>query len=314
MKVGEGVSPPIGIHYAWTSDHLILFRFDMVWPKKHNEGGGRGVPPLGILMKEGYYGKNCEYGWAMHFRSWCLFCSTGDLSCMDLGYCWFLGHTGSLWKAASLVPGKAKATRRGLMGFASFCIILFCFVPFFGGEIGGVLQCDAVTWLLESIGMIWNPIQSMSRQVETCWLFFHSCWFNGFRGVISWMDLGRWDILARFISFWQAEPIPKTKAAAKAKASWLQSNPIESIGWFYYCLFIFYWWKQVLIIQIIWKKDDISHKSEHRMQSFSMFYLLLLIGICWHDLQCTLEISEGLWTCAHVIPCCLVIFLGLLCQ
>ena len=32
MKVGEGVCPPIGIHYAWTSDHLILFRFDMLWP------------------------------------------------------------------------------------------------------------------------------------------------------------------------------------------------------------------------------------------------------------------------------------------
>ena len=44
-----------------------------------------------------------------------------------------------------MVPGKAKATRRGLMGFASFCIILLYFVPFFGGEIGGVLQCDAVT-------------------------------------------------------------------------------------------------------------------------------------------------------------------------
>ena len=199
MKSNEGGGRGVPPHWHTLCMNIWSSNFIQVWhglTKKNTMKVVEGVyPPLGILMKEGYYGKNCEYGWAMHFRSWCLFCSTGDLSCMDLGYCWFLGHTGSLWKAASLVPGKAKATRRGLMGFASFCIILLYFVPFFGGEIGGVLQCDAVTWLLESIGMIWNPIQSMSRQVETCislLIIFHSCWFNGFRSLEVWSPEWTW--------------------------------------------------------------------------------------------------------------------------
>ena len=183
MKVGEGVYPPLGIHYAWTSDHLILFRFDMVWPKKTMKVVEGVYPPLGILMKEGYYGKKCEYGWAMHFRSWCLFCSTGDLSCMDLGYCWFLGHTGSLWKAASLVPGKAKATRRGLMGFASFCnhIVIFCSFFWRRDRRGVAVWCCDMT-----LGIYRNDLESNPIHVQAGWNLYKLVDYFSFM-LIQWV-------------------------------------------------------------------------------------------------------------------------------
>ena len=43
------------------------------------------------------------------------------------------------------------------------------------------------------------------------------------------MDLGRWVMLARS---WKAEPAAEGNAHAKAKASWLQSNPQDITGLF----------------------------------------------------------------------------------
>ena len=176
MKSNEGGGRGVPPHWHTLCMNIWSFNFIQVWhglTQKNNEGGGRGVPhPWHTYERRILWEK--LWIWVSHafqilvsflFNRWSLLHGFGILLV-----------PGSYWLAVKrprlLVPGKAKATRRGLMGFASFCIILFCFVPFFGGEIGGVLQCDAVTWLLESIGMIWNPIQSMSRQVETCWLFF----------------------------------------------------------------------------------------------------------------------------------------------
>ena len=166
MKVGEGVSPPIGIHYAWTSDHLILFRFDMVWPKKHNEGGGRGVPPPWHTYERRILWEKL-WIWVSHafqilvsflFNRWSLLHGFGILLV-----------PGSYWltvKGRVFGAGESEGDTKGFDGVRVilYHIVIFCSFFWRRDRRGVAVWCCDMT-----LGIYRNDLESNPIHVQAGW-------------------------------------------------------------------------------------------------------------------------------------------------
>ena len=163
---GKGCTPPLA--YIMHEHLIILFYSGLTWfdPKKHNEGGGRGVPPhwhtlcmniwssnfiqvwhgltkktqwrwwkgctppLAYLWKKDIMGKNvnmgepCISGFLLlnQFKTcWFRFAVAPAWILGDFGWFWFMGHAGSLWKAAPVPDSTANAQVKWFWGFVLFC-------------------------------------------------------------------------------------------------------------------------------------------------------------------------------------------------
>ena len=188
---GKGC-PPLGIHYAWTSHHLILFRFDMVWPKKHNEGGGRGVPPLGILYERRILWEKMGI-WVSHafqilvsflFNRWSLLHGFGILLV-----------PGSYWltvKGRVFGAGESEGDTKGFDGVRVilYHIVIFCSFFWRRDRRGVAVWCCDMT-----LGIYRNDLESNPIHVQAGWnllIIFHSCWFNGFRSLEVWSPEWTW--------------------------------------------------------------------------------------------------------------------------
>ena len=183
MKVGEGVSPPIGIHYAWTSDHLILFSFDMVWPKKHNEGGGRGVPPPWHTYERRILWEKM-WIWVSHafqilvsflFNRWSLLHGFGMLLV-----------PGSYWLAVKgrvFGAGESEGDTKGFDGVRVilYHIVIFCSFFWRRDRRGVAVWCCDMT-----LGIYRNDLESNPIHVQAGWNLYKLVDYFSFM-LIQWV-------------------------------------------------------------------------------------------------------------------------------